>query len=203
MLRRVAGFLSGASLLLCALSLALWVRSYGDGKSDAVHHWTGENWLEAESVRGKLYLLRTDGCYVVDNGPDAEFRVTVANGNSSFSFQGSLTLINNIFLDPAGEKEHFWGSVQCGNVIPLILFGNPAPATRPDTFIKLSLRWWCVAATFAILPCSYFTYWGCRVRRARRRVVLKECLNCGYDLRATPSRCPECGLAPAGQELPA
>ena len=54
---------------------------------------------------------------------------------------------------------------------------------------ELVIPWWYALVLTAVLPVLWFSD---RLRH-RRRTRVGACPTCGYDLRATPDRCPECG----------
>ena len=58
---------------------------------------------------------------------------------------------------------------------------------------------WPVAVALAMLP----FLWVVQTARRSRRIRMGCCLTCGYDLRATPDRCPECGTAVKAKPQPA
>src|SRR5262245_13435708 len=60
----------------------------------------------------------------------------------------------------------------------------------------LTVRPWLPMALLAVMPGLSLN----QVRKARRVARQGLCPKCGYDLRATPKRCPECGTAAIGGE---
>ena len=59
-------------------------------------------------------------------------------------------------------------------------------------------HWFCLMLLMTLPAAAYGTR-----RRARRRRAARHCPTCGYDCRATPDRCPECGTpVPTPSTLP-
>jgi hypothetical protein len=62
---------------------------------------------------------------------------------------------------------------------------------NPSALIERSMPCRVPAAAFAFLPMLWIAHWFRPLNRKR----LQLCTSCGYDLRASKNRCPECGTA--------
>jgi hypothetical protein len=63
-------------------------------------------------------------------------------------------------------------------------------------YIRVGVSHWLLAMVLLVPP----MLWLNRFRKARRTRGIGLCRSCGYDLRASPGRCPECGAMQATEE---
>jgi hypothetical protein len=85
------------------------------------------------------------------------------------------------------------GSWQRG---PVSVMRGREPASPQVSGGWVNVDCWFVCAATATLPMLRAALLIGGIRRRRRRAA-GRCIRCGYDLRATPDRCPECGTTVA------
>jgi hypothetical protein len=71
--------------------------------------------------------------------------------------------------------------------------------TQPPSYHvehRIIVAHWLLALLVLLLPAAYYA----RCRR-KKRYPKGLCPTCGYDLRATPDLCPECGAVPPNKKL--
>jgi len=73
----------------------------------------------------------------------------------------------------------------------------PMAATLNPQFVAVVIPYWCLLPLALLPTVALLRRW----RRQRLRKKRGQCLACGYDLRASGSRCPECG-AERGSVVP-
>ena len=70
--------------------------------------------------------------------------------------------------------------------------GDPVVHGATQTVWDVAVPFWLPASVLGIIPAWWLTRLN-RRRRQRHRTRMGFCLRCGYDLRASEERCPECG----------
>jgi len=175
-LRWVGNGAVALSLLLCVGVCVLWVRSYRVGDYVARHEPRATSG-GAGSSRGLLMFWsfrKTSGMAADD---PAGWRYVA--GRPPVQVGWLLSDVEpQAGYSVAGLGMHRWGGPGFG--------ADVAQAMAPHWFIALSA---------AVLPASAAQR-AFRRRRGRAGYRLGLCPVCGYDLRASPGRCPECGAVP-------
>jgi hypothetical protein len=115
----------------------------------------------------------------------------------SVSRFANVRLVRGTLAVPTDDRGNFFGPGD-----RYASAGVTWQAIPPGTPGWLALRGWdvrlpstLVCAVTAILPLVVGGTSLVRLRHRRRSMKESRCVNCGYDLRASPQRCPECGRA--------
>ena len=181
--RRLFASVSALSLILCLAAVGLWVRSY----------WRSETIRRID----ELVLTR----------PKTSINADDPNGAGAVISHGWIAFWWSTF-DPHEEglvvQRSRWQRSSSSSKLKMPLERRSLlelPGLRFDretgpsyggtrmTVVRLVAQIWMLAIPFALLPAAWILHRG-RTRDQRRT---GHCQACGYDLRASPGRCPECG----------
>jgi hypothetical protein len=188
-MRRLLGILLNVATLLSALlfvgAVILWVRSYV--VRDAV--LLRDIWYQPTGIDvGQLHerdwsLFSSEGRLGVEflhaHGGDVRGYVRGALPSREF----------NLSRRPSTEWDRSYPRFARRRVVN-------GPAVTDVWIVQAPLG--ALALLLALVPAIRLRRRA--IRRRRRLIEAPCCSGCGYDLRATPDRCPECGTIPTAQQ---
>lgn len=173
--KHLSAVVAAMSLLLLALTAVLWLRSHERG--DYVGWYQRPHGFNAYSHDGQFQIAWGE----LDSKkypPQAGWQGTL------WPFDAT---VDSVTMDLRSGTVFGFGYDR---------WQRQTPDVRMDGH-SVTAPYWAVAALFAVAPVMA----GVRWRRRHRRRTRGECLACGYDLRATLERCPECG-SPTSPAMP-
>jgi hypothetical protein len=202
--RIFAALLAAASALLCLATTAAWVRSYR--AQDDLTFWFPPDYAKRLAWPFLAHLRSSAGgvspMFIVPNAPvpQAEYdRIARTFPNqpiwerSPYPPQYTRAFTPNWITPPPSGLAAALG------------FETATWSSRTDCYAydvrHVVFPYWSATAATALFPVTWLALLIRRRRRARRRAQ-NCCPQCGYDLRATPTRCPECGHVPQAQSPP-
>lgn len=165
------------SVLLCIAVGLLWWRSYRH--ADFVAFFTPSGKIQGiASHRGKVLVTFTNVSFGSERGLTA-----VADSAPAGDFEE----VRQFVFDGATYRRQRWGfGVSASAPGDLPGAGKQSTICVPE---------WFLVGLLAIGP----SMWAPRAVRRRRRMRRGLCGSCGYDLRFSEGRCPECGAAVSRQ----
>ena len=177
MKRRIFNVLAAMSLVLCVATIALWVRSGSIEDYIAVRAYTRQvpadtwRWIKLASSRGEFTFLIVDGPSPVNGA--------WSSGTGISNGIGYAPVWRSRFALPSSG--HY------GSISNYLGFHRDVTAGW--------VKCWMFPMWFVTCISGLAVFRVPAIARGFRRSRPGYCSTCGYDLRATPDRCPECGTA--------
>jgi hypothetical protein len=166
---RLLNVMAAISLVLCVATISAWVLS--TQRADVIGAEADHSFIAAQSQGSILFGT---GCLLDDNTSlhhRIEARLPIWNFAWGYVYgdMGDFIWLHGGF----GFAREYYETINAQNWC--LVFPH-----------------WSMVILTAILP-SILVY---RLWRGKHKLIRGFCFACGYDLRATPDRCPECGSVP-------
>jgi hypothetical protein len=195
MLRRIVTFFSLLSFLLFGMIAFMWWRSY---RTNDDYGWYNQQWQDWDGQCDALVVCSDSGGLMfavlhrklplAPDHPDKDWRRD--NPARSYFKHYDMPPAGYPYMAPKFPGWGHWGfGYFAGARTPPI-----GPMVHDDRHFVVP--YWFVCGLLLVLPAAETR----RYYRRRREICRNRqyvCPTCGYDLRATPDRCPECGAIPA------